>query len=76
MTQEKMVNELEKMVTLERQKLLKFAKRLIPYLTAEDILQPQDYPELDQNLEFRYQEGLVIGLETALSTLYAIRLEK
>ncbi len=69
----KMVQEFERMVAFERNKLLKLANRLLPSLAAEDILQPQDFPELEQNPEFRYQEGVCIGLETALATLYALQ---
>lgn len=71
----KMVLELEKMVDLERKKLLAFAKRILPHATHDDILQPQDHPELEESCEFRYREGVCIGLETALSTLYAIQNE-
>ncbi len=71
-----MIQTLEKMVTFEREKLLALARRINPLLTSDDILQPQDFAELEQNPEFRYQEGVCIGLESALSALYAIRLEK
>ncbi len=72
----KMVQELEAMCSRERAKLLIFAKRILPQLTSDDILQPQDYPELEHSPEFRYAEGVCIGLETALSTLYAMRSER
>lgn len=71
----KMVLELEKMVDLERKKLLIFAKRILPQLTSDDILQPQDYPELEESPEFRYREGVCIGLETALAAVYAMQHE-
>ncbi len=71
-----MIQTIEQMVAFERQKLLDLARRINPLLTPEDILQPQDFEELEQNPEFRYQEGVCIGLESALSALYAIRLEK
>src|SRR5262249_26963447 len=64
-----MALQLEQMVEAQRKKLLEIAKRLIPHLTGDDILQPQDYPELDTNPEFRYEEGVLVGLETALSAL-------
>ncbi len=70
-----MVQELEQMVRLERKKLLTFAKSILPCLTDEDILQPQDFPELELHPEFRYKEGVCIGLETALAALYAIQKE-
>ncbi len=70
---QEMVQTLEKMVDLERKKLLAFANRLLPSLTYDDILQPQDYPELEESPEFRYLEGVCIGIETSLSALYAIQ---
>lgn len=72
----KIVLELEKMVDLERKKLLIFAKRILPQLTSDDILQPQDYPELEDSPEFRYREGVCIGLETALAAVYALQNEQ
>lgn len=66
-----MLSVIEGMVQLERKKLLAFAKTIVPQLTAEDILQPQDYPELENSPEFRYREGICVGLESALHALYA-----
>lgn len=63
------------MVVFERKKLLTYAQRLLPHLTPDDILQPQDYPQLEENAEFRYLEGVCIGLETALSAVYAMQNE-
>lgn len=71
----KMVQELERMVEQERKKLFQLAKRLIPHITPDDLLQPQDYPELELHPEFRYAEGILAGLETALSALYAMQKE-
>ena len=46
-------------------------KRLHPHIVQDDLLQPQDYRELDLNPEFRYEEGLLHGLETALQAIRA-----
>ncbi len=67
----KIVQELENMVKLEREKLLAYAKRLVPHITPEDLLQPQDFADLEQDPEFRYLEGVCIGLEGALAAAYA-----
>jgi hypothetical protein len=48
----------------QREKLLKMGRALIPTLTPEDILQPNDYPELEQNPCFRYEEGVLQGMLT------------
>ena len=61
----------EKMVEVQRRKLVKVANRVLPKLTWEDLLQPQDYPELENHAEFRYEEGILHGLESALMALRA-----
>lgn len=60
---------------VERQKkgLLTLGRRIIPTLTPEDLLQPNDYPELDHHPEFRYEEGLLAGMQTVQTALYAIK---
>ena len=62
---------LEEMVDEQKKKLYILAKRIIPYITPEDLLQPQDYPELDTLPEFRYEEGVLCGLESALAAIRA-----
>lgn len=57
----------------QREKMLSFAKQVVAVrLTHDDLLQPQDYPELENHPYFRYEEGVLEGLLTAqmaLSTL-------
>jgi hypothetical protein len=71
----KMVPELEGMCEAQRKKLLQIAARIIPNISAEDLLQPQDYPDLELHPEFRYEEGILAGLETALAMVYACESE-
>jgi len=61
----------EEMIAQQQQKLLTVARKIIPHVTLEDLLQPQDYPELDFDPEFRYQEGVLYGLETVLIAIRA-----
>lgn len=49
----------------QRKKLMKFAQQIIPSLTADDLLQPNDFPELENHPYFRYEEGVLEGLLTA-----------
>lgn len=51
--------------------LLKYGRRIVPTLTPEDMLQPNDYPELEHNPHFRYEEGVLAGLQTMQSALQA-----
>lgn len=45
--------------------LFELGRRLIPSLTQEDMLQPNDFPILESHPEFRYEEGVLAGLMTA-----------
>jgi hypothetical protein len=70
MTIEKEVSEIleglfDEIVHFQKEKLLKLARRIIPHLTQDDILQPNDFPELENNPIFRYEEGVCEGLLTA-----------
>ena len=66
---EKLLNEL---ICDQKKKLLSIARKFINHITQEDLLQPQDYPELDNDPDFRYEEGVLCGMESAL---FAIRAE-
>lgn len=62
---------LQALVEEQRKKLLKMGRYIIPHLTAEDVLQPNDYPELEENPLFRYEEGVLEGLLTAQAAFLA-----
>jgi len=59
---EKLFDEL---IYLQKQTLLTYAHRILPHLTEEDLLQPNDFPQLELNPLFRYEEGVLAGLLTA-----------
>lgn len=65
---EKLVNEL---VEFHQSQLLKCGRRIIPHLTQEDLLQPNDFDELEFNPHFRYEEGVLAGIQTAQAALLA-----
>ena len=56
---------LSEMINLQRKKVLKIAQELGVHLTDEDILNPQDYPELQRSSRFNYEEGYLAGLLAA-----------
>ena len=63
---------LEEMIILQEDKVLKIARELISHLTPEDIRNPQDFPELYNNINFNYEDGILTGylsIKTALSKL-------
>lgn len=62
---------LEEMVLLQKEKLLKCANEINPYVTSEDIMQPNDFPELENHPYFRYEEGVLEGLQSAYAAWMA-----
>lgn len=62
---------IEELVAGQKKKLLTCGRRIVPTLTSEDMLQPNDYPALENNPHFRYEEGILDGLQTAQSALRA-----
>ena len=64
---------LQEMIKGQQLKLLSTAQMKVPHITQEDILQPQDYPELEMDPEFRFEEGLLVGLQSALAAIRANR---
>ena len=64
-------NLLNELVTYQEKKLLKFGEKIIPHITSDDILQPNDYPELENHPYFRYEEGFLKGLQAARAAILA-----
>ena len=62
---------LEEMCKMQRVKLLRVANELLPHVTSEDIMQPNDFQELETNVFFRYEEGVLEGLQSALAAISA-----
>lgn len=65
----------DELITLQRKKVLNCAFRILPHLTEDDILQPNDFPELEMNPHFRYEEGVLEGLMTARMACLAYQRE-
>ena len=60
----------------QRKRLGAFARTLIPYLTEDDLLQPNDFPELENHPYFRYEEGVLEGILTARMAYLALKKEE
>jgi hypothetical protein len=70
---EKLFDEL---VAFQKEKVLKFGRKIVPNLTSDDVLQPNDFQELENHPLFRYEEGVLEGLLTAQMSYLSIRNEK
>lgn len=62
---------LEEMIKQQKAQLLKCAQRLIPHVTFDDLLQPNDYPLLETHPEVRYEEGVLAGMQAIQMALFA-----
>ena len=60
---------LEEMVKGQQASLLKLAETLLPGITLEDLLQPNDYPDLETHPLFRYEEGMLAGILSVQAAL-------
>lgn len=67
---ESLVNEI---VEMQRQRVLACGRRIVPSLTTDDVLQPNDFPELENHPHFRYEEGILAGAQTVQMALNARR---
>lgn len=66
--QERVIDEV---IDFQRERLLKMAKRFYPSIAHEDLLQVNDFPELENHPEFRYEEGVLAGMLTLQMALRA-----
>lgn len=46
----------------QRAKVVDLARRLVPHLTAEDIRNPHDFPDLDDP-DWHFEDGQLAGIE-------------
>jgi hypothetical protein len=62
---------LQELILSQKKKLLASAQRIVPRITPDDLLQPNDFPELEFHPHFRYEEGILDGLQVAYTALLA-----
>lgn len=62
---------LDQMIEQQRAKVLLAARRVLPHLTADDLMNPQDFRELDCIPEFHYEDGILSGYIAAQMAIRA-----
>ncbi len=72
MLEEDLKKLLKELIDGQQKKLFKMGRSFVPTLTEEDLLQPNDYVELEHNPLFRYEEGVIEGLKTAEMAILAL----
>ena len=63
---------IQEILEMQHKKTLACGRRIIPALTADDMLQPNDFPLLENHPEFRYEEGVLEGIRTVHMALRAL----
>lgn len=66
----------DELVSSQQERLLACAKGIVPQVTPEDLLQPNDFIQLESHPLFRYEEGVLEGLLTARMAFLAREAEK
>jgi ADP-ribose pyrophosphatase len=70
------VTDVERLVTAmeesQRRKVLDLARRLRPGVTAEDVANPHDFPELSDP-DWQYEDGTLAGIHGVLAAMRARR---
>ncbi len=62
---------LDQMIVEQRAKCLKIARRINPRLTPDDLMNSFDWPEVNENPQFVWEDGLLAGLQSAHAALCA-----
>jgi len=62
---------LDDMIVQQRAKCLKIARRLNPRLTPDDLMNAFDWPEVNTNPQFLWEDGLLAGLQAAHAAICA-----
>ena len=63
---------LTELVEGQKKTLLENGRQIVSYVTSEDVLQPNDYPLLENSPSFRYEEGILAGMQTVQTALLAL----
>ncbi|HSW86395.1 MAG TPA: hypothetical protein VLG49_02725 [Rhabdochlamydiaceae bacterium] len=74
--QKKLDDLFSELIALQQAKIMTCAESVIPHITSDDLLQPNDFAELENHPYFRYEEGVLEGLRTARMAILAWQQEK
>jgi hypothetical protein len=65
MSQEEIEALFAELIAHQRKKVFERARQLNGRVTEDDIEQPQDFPELWNNSEWQYEDGILAGYRAA-----------
>jgi hypothetical protein len=71
-TLDHLIAELEGMEELQKGKVIDLARRILPNLTAEDIRNPHDFPDLTDP-DWHFEDGQLTGVQSVLFLVRTLR---
>ena len=71
-TLDALISELGTIEELHKQKVITLARRILPQLTAEDIRNPHDFPELTDP-DWHFEDGQLSGVQSILFMVRKLR---
>ncbi|WP_100934139.1 hypothetical protein [Candidatus Chlamydia corallus] len=72
----KIITLLDQLYEDQKLRLQQLGEEIIPNLTPEDLLQPMDFPELEGNPFFRFEEGVLSGIGEVRAAILAVLSEE
>lgn len=63
---------LDQMEQTQHDKVLALARRILPHLTAEDIRNPHDFPDLEDP-DWHFEDGQLTGIQAVRFALVGLR---
>lgn len=51
----------DQMIEQQRAKVLRIARELNPTITPDDVLNPHDFPELNADAQYNFEDGILSG---------------
>jgi hypothetical protein len=62
---------IESLIVAQKEKVFTCARRIVPHITQEDVLQPNDFPQLEFHPHFRFEEGILDGMQVVRAAIQA-----
>lgn len=69
MQKEPSIEVLDALIEHQQNVLLKIGREIVPHVTLDDLMQPNDFPKLEYHPFFRYEEGVLHGLQMAKANI-------
>lgn len=51
----------DQMIEHQRAKVLRIAREINPTITPDDVLNPHDFPELNADAQYNFEDGILSG---------------